>query len=167
MTATEQLWAWLEQTGACSGNPRPRFEPKVERVLQEELEEEVAQGEKEPDAMPELSRDVRLAQRGRARCLLYAIESLVADGLWGVGVAELGELLQQRLPWALVLLHPGELRGYWLTDAQVKELWSHWQRIVPDGPHYKLAVPEDIESAKPFVTTNDLKLLLAELWAKA
>jgi len=166
MTAIEQFWNWFEQTGACAGNPQPRLAPNVERALQEELDEEVAQGGKEPDTLPELPRVVRLAQRRQARCVLYPVESLLDDGLWGPGVAEIGELLNQPLPWALVLLERGALRGYWLTNAQVKEQSPHWERLVPDGPHYKLALPDDIGAATPFHSENELKLLLEQLWAK-
>jgi hypothetical protein len=163
METISRFWLILEEQGYRLGEPRPRFDSAVERVMQDEVAAEEAHGEKEPDPVPELSRNVRLVEKGGAKCLLYVIDSAFDRGFWGAGIADLAELQAQPLPWALVLLHGDATRGYWFDAAKVRRLAKRWNPIVPGGPNYELTHPAQTDEATAFESESALLRLVGAL----
>jgi hypothetical protein len=164
MTLVDQLLATLQENGYTITNPRPRFNPVVERALEDELVEEVTHGEKEPTPAPELPPNVRLVSKDAHQFILYVLETALDVGFWGVNVAVVNELRQHPLPWALVLLDGKPTSGYWLTGRKVNRLAANrWRPIVPNGPNYEVRAPGDVAEATKFSSKEHLLGLTGSL----
>jgi hypothetical protein len=164
MTLLPSFWDLLRKHGYEFDNPRPRLDPQLEQTLEEEAEDEEALGEKEPDAVPEFSPNVRLVHKGGGRAILYAVQCTLRKGFWGVRISDVAELSRQPLPWALVLLHGNATTGYWFSAGQVREFAaSTWQPILPGSPHYEVVEPDNLARARPIRSEDDLINLVAAL----
>jgi hypothetical protein len=163
MMIVAKFWQLLERHGYQVREARLRLDPKLEKVIEEEMEEEEAHGEKEPEVVPDYPAGVRLIRKGKSQCLLYASESVFDKGPWGVGVETVAELRGQPLRWALVLFRTSGAGGFWFDGKLVTKLAGQWKRIIPNGPNYQIREPDEIAGATAFASTDELLQLVERL----